>query len=86
MCSVKTLLFWLGSYRPSTHTLAGLLTLFQSAYLADADVQRIVNRILDAHPVVHAMVGYSLLVLALYRNGAAGNNKEKESNENDKQI
>lgn len=67
---MKTLVFWMSRYRVSTHTLVGLLTAFQAAYLADADMQRIVNRILGAHPVAHAMTGYGVLVFALYRNGA----------------
>ncbi len=69
---MKIFLNWLRGYTPSTHTLVGLLTAFQTAYLTDAEMEHAVNRILGAHPVVHAMGGYCLLVLALYRNGAAG--------------
>jgi len=56
-----------------------LLTAFQTGYLADADIQHVVNEIVGAHPVMHAIAGYCLLVLALYRNGAVNSKKnEKE--------
>jgi hypothetical protein len=72
---MTALLGWLNRYRPSTHTLVGLLTVFQTAYLADSEMQAVINRIIGAHPTVHAVTGYCLLVLALYRNGAASDKK-----------
>lgn len=69
------LLDWLNRYRPSTHTLVGLLTVFQTAYLADSEMQSVINRILGAHPMMHAVTAHCLLVLALYRNGAASDKK-----------
>ncbi len=71
-------------YTPTTHTLAVLLTMLQAAYMADAEIQQIVNRMIGQHPVMHAMTGYCLLVLALYRNGAASGTKQEMEKSNGK--
>ncbi len=81
---MKKSLEWLQGYTPTTHTLVGLLTLLQAAYLADTDIQQIVNRIVGMHPVMHAVVGYCLLVLALYRNGATSGKQLEMEKQNGK--
>ena len=81
---MKKILEWLESYTPTTHTLVGLLTMLQAAYLADAEMQQIVNRMIGQYPVVHAMTGYCLLVLALYRNGAVSETQQEKEKPNDK--
>lgn len=81
---MKKALQWLQGYTPTTHTLVGLLTLLQAAYMADADLQQIVNRMIGTHPVTHIVTGYCLLVLALYRNGAASKTKQEMEKPNGK--
>ena len=75
---------WWAGYRASTHVVAGVLAVLQAAYMADADVQHLVSRILGAHPVVQALCGYGLVVAALYRNGATRTDKQKMEKNNGK--
>ena len=75
---------WWDAYRASTHALAGALAVLQAAYLADADVQHLANRILSTHPVLQALCGYCLVVAALYRNGAKQANKPEMEKNNGK--
>ena len=75
---------WWTGYRASTHAVAGVLAVLQAAYMADADVQHLVSRILGAHPVVQALCGYCLVVAALYRNGATRTDKQEMEKNNGK--
>jgi hypothetical protein len=75
---------WLAGYRASTHTLAGMLTVLQAAYLADADVQHFAHRLLGAHPMAQMLCGYCLVVAALYRNGATQAGKQEMEKNNGK--
>lgn len=68
---------WWGGYRASTHAVAGVLTVLQAAYMADADVQHLAHQILGAHPMVQALCGYCLVVAALYRNGGKRTDKQE---------